>query len=62
MRRLTVAVPTLRTLREVGLTVAGLGSLTAAAWRWNLIAGLAALGLSLLLLEWLTRPEPGGRR
>ena len=63
MRRLTVAVPTLRTVREVGLTVAGFGSLTAGAWTGlGLWAGLLAAGISLLLLEFLSRPEPGGRR
>lgn len=32
--------------------VAGLGFLSAAAWTINLSAGLAAVGVSFLLLEW----------
>lgn len=39
-------------LRTGVLTAAGLGCLTAAAWTAALWAGLAALGVSLLLLEW----------
>jgi len=64
VRRLTVrlTVPTLRTAREVGLTVGGLGLLTAGAWNGlGLWAGLVASGLSFLTLEFLTRPEPGMR-
>ena len=43
-------------LRAPILPVAGLAALDAAAWTVHLTAGLAAVGLSLLLLEWLTRP------
>jgi len=62
MRRLTLTLPQVTTIREVALTVGGLGLLSAAAWVLALPAGLAASGVSLLLLEWLTRPTPGGRR
>lgn len=33
-------------------SVAGLGFLSAAAWTINLTVGLAAVGVSFLLLEW----------
>lgn len=45
-------LPAPAVLRGALLRLAGLGSLVAAAWHWNLVAGLAALGISLLLLEW----------
>lgn len=35
----------------VALSVAGLALLAAAAWMWHPIAGLAASGIALLLLE-----------
>lgn len=38
--------------RPLALSVAGLGCLSGAAFAVNLAAGLAATGLSLLLLEW----------
>lgn len=37
------------------LVVAGLGLLSAAAWRWSMIAGLAAAGVSCLILEWAVK-------
>jgi len=58
-----IKVPTLRTFREIGLTVSGLGLLTAGAWNGlGLWAGLVAGGLSCLILEYLSRPEPNGTR
>lgn len=39
-------------LRDGALTAAGLGCLTATAWTFALWAGLGALGVSLLVLEW----------
>lgn len=39
------------------LPVAGLGSLSAAAWTLALPAGLAAVGLSCLILDWLVKGE-----
>ena len=50
-------LPTLAGLRTVVLSVAGFGALTAAAWTVALPLGLAAAGVSLLLLEYLgSRP------
>lgn len=39
--------------RTAILTTAGLGLLDAAAWELATAAGLAAAGVSLLLLDWL---------
>lgn len=56
-------VPRLDALRPALLTIGGLGALTAAAWdAAGTAAGLAAGGVSLLLLEWLTRPTAGSTR
>lgn len=55
--RLLVALPRLRT---AVLAVAGFGCLCAAAWMVAVPLGLAAAGVSLLVLEWLT--EEGRRR
>lgn len=52
-----IRIPALTGLRQAVLTVGGFGSLTAAAWTSGLGWGLAAGGVSLLLLEWLSRPE-----
>jgi hypothetical protein len=41
-------------LRPVALSVAGLACLSAAAFVVNIAAGLAAVGVSLLLIEWRT--------
>jgi hypothetical protein len=41
------------------LVISGLGSLVAAAWVMHLVAGLAALGLALLLLDLVTRRDDG---
>lgn len=51
-----------RGLRQVLLTVGGLGMLTSAAYvAAGLAAGLAAAGVSMLVLEWLTSPgQPKG--
>ena len=52
------------TVRTVLLIVVGLGALIAAAWgAWGMWAGLAALGVSCLLLEFLTgeREQTGVR-
>lgn len=48
-------LPTWHTARTFTLSLAGFGALTAAAWTIALPAGLAAAGLSLLLLEYLAR-------
>lgn len=63
MRRVSVPVPHLETVRSWTLTIGGLGSISAgigagAAW-W---AGVIAGGVSLLVLEFLGRPEPGTHR
>ena len=55
--RLVAALPRMRTAL---LSVAGFALLSAAAWMVAVPLGLAAAGLSLLVLEWLA--EPGGRR
>ena len=55
--RLVAAAPRARTAL---LSLAGFGCLTAAAWSVSLPAGLAAAGLSLLVLEYLT--ADGGKR
>lgn len=45
--------------RSTALILGGLGALDAAAWTtWGLGAGLAAVGVSLLALDWLTGPDP----
>lgn len=54
-------LPALASFRQAVLTVGGFGSLTGAAWTQGLGWGLAAGGVSLLLLEWLSRPEPEER-
>lgn len=46
-------------VRTAIFTLGGFGSLTAAAWTWiGLSAGLAAAGLSLLIIEALSGGEP----
>ncbi|TDC47649.1 hypothetical protein E1281_25960 [Actinomadura sp. KC345] len=52
------ALPTWEGLRRFTLSVTGFGCLTAAAWTIALPAGLLTLGLSLLLLEYLTAERP----
>lgn len=47
-------VPALASVRQVALTVSGLGCLTGAAWTVGMGFGLAAGGVSLLLLNWLS--------
>jgi hypothetical protein len=54
-------VPSPQSVREFVFTVGGLGLLSAAAWTVALPAGLAAAGASLLVLDWLTRPDPARR-
>ena len=46
--------PLWRTARSGALSVAGFGSLTAAAWMVAAPLGLAAAGLSFFALEYLT--------
>lgn len=53
------ALPHWSTIRTAALSVGGFGCLTAAAWQLHIVAGLAALGVSLLVLEALSS---GGRR
>lgn len=45
-------LPRAATVRTFALRLGGLGALTASAWQFSLAAGLAAAGVSLLLLEW----------
>ncbi|GIH23014.1 hypothetical protein Aph01nite_13240 [Acrocarpospora phusangensis] len=37
------------------LVIAGLACLVAAAWTWNMTAGLAATGIACLYTEWASR-------
>lgn len=53
---------TLVRLRRELLTVAGLACLAASAWTFALWAGLAATGLALLVLEFLTSDSGEQRR
>ncbi len=50
-RTLARVLPRWETIRTAVLTTAGLGLLDAAAWHWTTWAGLAATGVSLLVLE-----------
>lgn len=47
-------LPRWKQLRTATLSVAGFGCLTAAAWTVALPLGLAAAGVSVLLIEYLT--------
>ena len=60
--KITFRLPQPKTVRATLLTIGGLGLLSAAAWTLATAAGLAAAGVSLLLLEWLTREEPDARQ
>lgn len=53
-RLLARTIPTWRKVRTTLLSLAGFGCLTAAAWTVNLTLGLAAAGLSVLLVEFLS--------
>lgn len=55
------AVRVIMALRTALLTLGGLGSLSLAAFLWDWIAGFVVLGVALLVLEWLTRPEERAR-
>jgi hypothetical protein len=48
------ALPRLAALRRTVFVTAGFGTLDYAAWQVSHIAGCAAIGVSLLLLDWLT--------
>ncbi len=54
-RRRAAILPVLLVLVRLVLVVGGLGLLTAAAWSLALPAGLAAAGISLLLIEWIVK-------
>lgn len=49
----------LSVIRTALLVILGFASLVTAAFLAHLIAGFAALGVSLLLLEFLTADRPG---
>jgi hypothetical protein len=57
--RVVVALPRART---AAMSVGGFGCLVAAAWMVAVPAGLAAAGCSLLVLEYLSGDQTGGRR
>jgi hypothetical protein len=50
-------LPTLRKARQVVLRLSGLALLDYAAWSWHTIAGIVAIGLTLLLIEHVTDPD-----
>lgn len=50
------------TARSLTLHLGGLGGICTAAYGLDWRAGAAAIGVSLLVLEYLTKPEDGGRR
>jgi len=54
--KFTIRLPKLDNVRSAVLTIGGLGGLSASAWMLATPAGVAAASVSLLLLEWLTRP------
>jgi len=47
----------LRPVRTALLILCGFAALCVAAFLFDLIAGFAAVGISLLVIEWLTQPE-----
>jgi hypothetical protein len=49
-------------VRTTILVVAGLAFLCVAAWSWDRIAGMVAVGAALLLVEFLTAPDKTGGR
>lgn len=53
-RLLGRVLPTWKRVRTTALALAGFGCLTAAAWTVALPLGLAAAGVSVLLVEYLT--------
>lgn len=46
-------LPAWKRVRTTAMQVSAFGFLDFAAWRWSLIAGCIAIGLSLLVLEYL---------
>lgn len=50
-------LPTLRKFRQVTLRLGGLALLDYAAWSWHTIAGIVAIGITLLLIEHVTDPD-----
>jgi hypothetical protein len=55
---LASVLPSWPRVRTTVLQLAGFAFLDAAAWRWSLLAGLAAIGVSLFVLEMLTGEPP----
>jgi hypothetical protein len=49
--------PALKKGRSAVLTVAGFGFLSAAAWSFNMMLGMAAVGVSCLIVDWLVEEE-----
>jgi len=47
----------LRPVRTALLILAGFAALCVAAFLFSAIVGFAAVGISLLVIEWLTQPE-----
>jgi hypothetical protein len=57
VRVLATALPSWSRVRTTVLTLAGFAFLDYAAWRFNLIAGCVAVGVSLLALEALSSKD-----
>lgn len=51
---------TFSAVRRAALSLTGLGLICYAAWSWNHIAGIAAAGLSLLVIEALSSRTGSG--
>lgn len=55
------ALPRWSALRRVGLVLGGFGALDYAAWQVNQIAGCAAIGISLLIIDALSGADGDSR-
>lgn len=56
-RAITPAKPVLKNAAQIPLTLAGLGCVDAAFYRWALIPGLLATGITLILVEHMLSTE-----
>lgn len=60
-RTLGRLLPTWAKVRSTVMQLAGFGFLDWAAWRWDMTAGLIAIGVSLFAIEALSGAEPRRR-
>jgi len=58
-RTLAALLPTWGRTRRVVLQVGGFAFLDFTAYQWSHLAGYAAIGISLLIVEWLTSGGDG---